>query len=78
MPKVHEGNLNADGRRFAIAVSRFNGLVTSKLLEAPSIAYDVMGAPRTILRSPGSPVRSSCRWRRRRRLAPGVSMSSFV
>ena len=33
MPKVHEGNLNADGRRFAIAVSRFNGLVTSKLLE---------------------------------------------
>lgn len=33
MQKVHEGNLSAGGRRFAIAVSRFNGLVTGKLLE---------------------------------------------
>ncbi len=33
MQKVHEGNLSAGGRRFAIAVSRFNGLVTAKLLE---------------------------------------------
>lgn len=33
MPKVHEGTLTADGRRFGIAVSRFNDLVTGKLLE---------------------------------------------
>ncbi len=33
MQKVHEGNLSAGGRRFAIAVSRFNGMVTAKLLE---------------------------------------------
>ena len=33
MPKVHEGTLTADGRRFGIAVSRFNELVTGKLLE---------------------------------------------
>ena len=33
MQKVHEGNLSAGGRRFAIAVSRFNSLVTGKLLE---------------------------------------------
>ena len=33
MQKVHEGNLSAGGRKFAIAVSRFNGLVTGKLLE---------------------------------------------
>jgi len=34
MPKkVYEGQLNAQGRRFAIAVSRFNDLITAKLLE---------------------------------------------
>lgn len=32
MPKVHEGTLTASGRRFGIAVSRFNELVTGKLL----------------------------------------------
>ena len=32
MPKVHEGALTASGRRFGIAVSRFNELVTGKLL----------------------------------------------
>lgn len=32
MPKVHEGMLEAGGRRFAIVVSRFNELITSKLL----------------------------------------------
>jgi 6,7-dimethyl-8-ribityllumazine synthase len=40
MQKVHEGNLSAGGRRFAIAVSRFNGLVTAKLLEG---ALDCLG-----------------------------------
>ena len=33
MPKVHEGMLEAGGRRFAIVVSRFNELITSKLLD---------------------------------------------
>ncbi len=33
MPKVFEGQLKADGRRFGIVVSRFNELITSKLLE---------------------------------------------
>jgi 6,7-dimethyl-8-ribityllumazine synthase len=33
MPKVHEGQLNARGKRFAIVVSRFNDLVTTRLLD---------------------------------------------
>ena len=33
MPKVHEGQLAAGGSSFAIVVSRFNGLITGKLLE---------------------------------------------
>lgn len=31
MPKVHEGQLDARGKRFAIVVSRFNDLVTTRL-----------------------------------------------
>ena len=33
MPKVREGQLDARGRTFGIVVSRFNDLVTTKLLE---------------------------------------------
>ena len=33
MPRVHEGDLTASGKSFAIAVSRFNDLVTARLLE---------------------------------------------
>ena len=33
MPKIHEGQLAAQGKNFAIVVSRFNDLVTGKLLE---------------------------------------------
>ena len=33
MPKPHEGQLDAQGRRFGIAVSRFNDLVTTRLLD---------------------------------------------
>ncbi len=33
MPKVHEGQLNAAGKHFAIVVSRFNDLVTTRLLD---------------------------------------------
>jgi 6,7-dimethyl-8-ribityllumazine synthase len=31
--KLYEGNLNAEGLKFAIAVSRFNSFVTERLLE---------------------------------------------
>ena len=33
MPKVHEGKLAVQGQKFGIVVSRFNQLVTAKLLE---------------------------------------------
>ena len=33
MPRVHEGKLNAQGKRFALVVSRFNDLVTTRLLD---------------------------------------------
>lgn len=33
MPKIHEGQLNAAGKKFAIVVSRFNELISRKLLE---------------------------------------------
>ena len=33
MAKVHEGKLSATGRNFAIVVSRFNDLVTTRLLD---------------------------------------------
>ena len=33
MPKVYEGNLAAQDRKFGIVVSRFNDLVTTRLLE---------------------------------------------
>ncbi|NKB67636.1 MAG: 6,7-dimethyl-8-ribityllumazine synthase [Candidatus Latescibacteria bacterium] len=33
MPKIHEGNLDAQGRRFGLVVSRFNDLVTTRLLD---------------------------------------------
>ena len=36
---VHEGAMEARGRRFAVAVSRFNGIVTSKLLEGALAAF---------------------------------------
>ena len=33
MSRVHEGKLNAQGKRFALVVSRFNDLVTTRLLD---------------------------------------------
>ena len=41
--KVHEGETSARGRRFAIAVARFNGIVTSKLLEGALAAFRRQG-----------------------------------
>ena len=38
--KVHEGSLGAlTGRRFAVVASRFNGIVTSKLVEGATSAF---------------------------------------
>ena len=33
MPNIIEGHLNADGKKFAIVVTRFNEFITGKLLE---------------------------------------------
>ncbi len=33
MPVIHEGMLNANGRKFAIIVTRFNSFLTDRLLE---------------------------------------------
>jgi 6,7-dimethyl-8-ribityllumazine synthase len=38
-PIVHEGSRAARGRRFAVAVSRFNEVVTSRLLEGALAAF---------------------------------------
>lgn len=38
-PLVHQGSLSARGRRFAVAVSRFNGMVTAKLLDGALAAF---------------------------------------
>jgi 6,7-dimethyl-8-ribityllumazine synthase len=38
-PVVHEGTLEARGRRFGIVVSRFNEVVTSRLLEGALSAF---------------------------------------
>jgi 6,7-dimethyl-8-ribityllumazine synthase len=38
-PIVHEGSGSARGRRFAVAVSRFNDVVTSRLLDGALAAF---------------------------------------
>lgn len=37
--RVHEGSLESRGRRFAVVVSRFNDLVTSRLVEGALAAF---------------------------------------
>jgi 6,7-dimethyl-8-ribityllumazine synthase len=37
--RTHEGTMEVRGRRFAVAVSRFNDLVTSRLLEGALTAF---------------------------------------
>jgi len=32
MPKIIEGKLNADGKKFAIVASRYNDFITDKLV----------------------------------------------
>jgi 6,7-dimethyl-8-ribityllumazine synthase len=43
--RVHEGSLEARGRRFAVAVSRFNEVVTGPLLEGAAAAFRRHGIP---------------------------------
>ena len=45
MPKVLEGQLAAGGSRFAVVVSRFNGLITGKLLEGALDCLKRHGCP---------------------------------
>ena len=44
MPKVHEGPLRADGKRFAVIASRFNEFVVDKLLAGALDALRRSGA----------------------------------
>ena len=43
-PKIHRGRTNAEGYRFAVAVSRWNDFLTSKLLEGALDALSAHGA----------------------------------
>ena len=43
-PKVHRGKHNAEGFRFAIVVSRWNDMLTSRLLEGALDALESSGA----------------------------------
>ncbi len=57
MPKVIEGVLNADGRKFGIVVSRFNDFLTQKLLDGAVDGLRRLGASEddiTIVWVPGS------------------------
>jgi len=57
LPKVVEGQLTAQGLRFAIVVSRFNSLVTQRLLEGALDALRRHGADEnaiTVVYVPGS------------------------
>ncbi len=43
-PKIHRGRVNAEGRRFAIVVSRWNDFLTSKLTDGALDALESHGA----------------------------------
>ena len=56
-PIVHEGSMEARGRRFAIAVGRFNEVVTSKLLEGALAAFrrhGIVEEDLEVARTPGA------------------------
>jgi 6,7-dimethyl-8-ribityllumazine synthase len=44
MPKIHEANLIAEGKKFALVVSRFNDFITEKLLSGAMDALVRSGA----------------------------------
>jgi len=57
MPRFIEGKLNAEGIRFAVIVSRFNHLITDRLLEGALDALTRHGAKDddiTVVRVPGA------------------------
>jgi 6,7-dimethyl-8-ribityllumazine synthase len=52
-----EGSLNAEGRKFAIVVSRFNSFITDRLLDGALLALRQAGASKddvTVVRVPGA------------------------
>ncbi len=56
-PVVHEGNLNAQGFRFAIVASRWNDFISSRLVEGALDALDRLGADEKLVevhRVPGA------------------------
>ena len=56
-PVVHEGNLNAEGFRFAIVASRWNDFISSRLIEGALDSLERLGADEKqveIFRVPGS------------------------
>ena len=57
-PTVHEGHLNAEGFRFAIVASRWNELISSRLVEGALDALKRLGAKdekrRVLYRVPGA------------------------
>ena len=56
-PVVHEGNLNAQGFRFAIVASRWNDFISSRLVEGALDALDRLGAEEKLVevhRVPGA------------------------
>ena len=44
MPKIHEGPVRTEGRRFAVVASRWNEFVVNKLLEGALEALRQAGA----------------------------------
>ena len=56
-PVVHEGNLNAEGFRFAIVASRWNDFISSRLIEGALDSLERLGADEKqveVFRVPGS------------------------
>jgi 6,7-dimethyl-8-ribityllumazine synthase len=57
MPKIHEANLIAEGKKFALVVSRFNDFITERLLSGALDALVRCGASEQdieIVKVPGS------------------------
>lgn len=56
-PVVHEGNLNAQGFRFAVVASRWNDFISSRLVEGALDALERLGADHKLVevhRVPGA------------------------
>ena len=56
-PKIHRGRVNAEGRRFAVVVSRWNDFLTSKLADGALDALESHGASESdveIFKVPGA------------------------